>query len=44
MNTKTDIRSFNERESLIIDFMLELFKTDLPFVLKGNISTRLYCL
>lgn len=24
--------------------MLELFKTDLPFVLKGNISTRLYCI
>lgn len=39
-----DITSFNEREGLIIDFMFELFKTDLPVVLKGNISTRLYCI
>ena len=42
MSMKTSILSFNEREDLLYNFLIELFKRPIPLVLRGNLSTRLY--
>ena len=42
MSMKTSILSFNDREELLYNFLLELFKRPIPLILRGNLSTRLY--